>query len=237
MLLDFGPIYTNTGNLLQLDYSKKAVGLGSTCIGFRYNDGIIIAAENPIDSPLYKVPTRIQELGPNIFSVSTGLLSDSIFITETIKKNIHDQSLELDTLINFQTYKRIISNLVSLFTKYYSTRPVGCAFMTAVYDESFHLLTTEPSSLTQECVGYTIGKGMQRGNTEIEKLNTDNLDLKQAMEHVVRILYKSYDPLKDKNFSVEICYMDRESKGKMVRVDENEVSEIVEMYKDLSIDE
>lgn len=237
MLIDFGPFYTNTGSLLQLEYSKKSVNAGSTCIGFKYQDGIIFAVENPIESPLYKNSKRIKELSPNIFVAATGLMSDSLFITETIKENIHNESLKLDMTLISPTYKRMISELVSIFTRNYNLRPVGCSILSACYDGDFHLFTTDPTSLTEECIGAAIGKGTQRAKTEIEKLDVGNLDLKQAMEHCVRILYKSYDPLKDKDFVVEMCYMDSKSAGKMVRIDDNLVKDIVEMYKDLSVDE
>lgn len=237
MLLDHGPIYTNSGNILQLEYSKKCVDNGSTCISFKYKDGIIIAVENPVESKLYKTPKRIKTISPNIYIVATGLQSDSIFVTKTIKDNIHNEASKLDILVTAASYKRTISELIAHFTKKNGVRPIGCAFISAIYDGDFHVLSTDSTSYTQECVGTAVGKGMQRARTELEKLDLIDCDLNQAMNNAVRILYKSYDPLKDKSFTIEMGYMNRETEGKMVIVESDYLNDIVDAYKDLSVDE
>ncbi|EJW05007.1 hypothetical protein EDEG_00887 [Edhazardia aedis USNM 41457] len=61
VVLDFGPIYTDTGNIVQHEYARKCTSNGRTILAIKYSSGILIATENPIDSILYKPAESIKK--------------------------------------------------------------------------------------------------------------------------------------------------------------------------------
>ncbi|KAM0675760.1 putative proteasome subunit alpha type-7 [Gurleya vavrai] len=238
MLLDFGPIYTTTGNIHQIEYAQKCADKGPTCIAIKYKNGIIIAAEKPIDSKLFKSSQRIKRLCPNAFMTYTGLFTDGDCLFYYTKEDVHREMARMEEPINAGSVLYRINSFLSYFNTMYGCRPLGCSFLTGVENKgNYTIYSSEPSARSASVYGGAIGKGMQRAKTELEKLDLTDLSLESAVENCVRILYKSYDPLKDKDFDIEISYLGKESENKIVDVDDETLSKFVEKYKDLSVDE
>ncbi|KAM0687444.1 putative proteasome subunit alpha type-7 [Conglomerata obtusa] len=238
MLIDFGPLYTTTGNIHQLEYAQKCANNGSTCIAFKYKTGVIIATEKPIESVLYKNTQRIKKVTPNIFMTYSGLLTDGGCLFEYVKNSLHGEMLTMEELISPGRLSYQVSEFLSYFNTKHGCRPVGCSFITGlVYKNKYYLVKSEPTASSLFCEGTAIGKGMQRAKTELEKLDLEEMSFESAVENGVKILYQSYDPLKDKDFEIEMCYVGIESGNEIANVDKEMINRFVEKYKDLSIDE
>merc|ERR1711917_29785 len=76
--------------------------------------------------------------------------------------------------------------------------------------DSLKLFTSNTTSLTKEVVAYAIGKGTNRAKTELEKEinNFATMNLQDATDLAIKIMFKSFDPLKDKEFIFEIGNFD-----------------------------
>lgn len=236
IVLDFGPIYTPTGNIAQIDYAQKSADNGSTCIAMKNNNGVLIAVEKPIDSNLYIISEdkRIKKLTRNCVIAATGLLSDMIFFNNLVQRELVGLQGQMAGL-PANTAKKVISMHCSEFTRYYGCRPLGVNMLSAVNDSGrYTLYVTDTSSKTREVRGYAVGKGAARAKTELEKINIEELSRKRMIDNAVRILYKCFDPLKDKPFEVEIGILDRSGYREVPR---EEYIEFVEAYKDLNVDD
>ncbi|KRH93292.1 20S proteasome, regulatory subunit alpha type PSMA3/PRE10 [Pseudoloma neurophilia] len=256
-LIDFGPIYTNTGAILQIDYATKCAESGSTVIGINTKYGLIVCVEKPIDSVLYKIKEekRIKKFRSNVLLVGSGLLHDLEPI-ETQANQRLGLAEKYRQFISANEIKNAISASVHDFTIYYGVRPVGCHLMfghsekikkmdgesackiknqTNQNEIKTRLYVTDCSSLTKEVHAYAIGKGASRAKTELEKLNADFENMKplDAIDHSIRIMYRCFDPLKDKPFFLEVALMT----DKIQEVDDDVVTEISEKYKDLNMDD
>lgn len=255
-LLDFGPIYTNTGAILQIEYATKCAENGSTVIGINTKHGLVICVEKPKDSPLYNIKEekRIQKFRSNILLVGTGLLHD----LEPVKTRTSDRlwlSENYRYKISANEIKMAFSQAAHDFTIYYGLRPIGCNFMFGHSEKKVkidgesscqinkqsddqivtRLFVTDCASVTKEVRAYAIGKGTARAKTELEKLNSDfhNMTLLDAIDHSIRIMYKCFDPLKDKPFFLEVAVLT----DKIREVEDDLITEIAERYKDLNMDD
>jgi 20S proteasome subunit alpha 7 len=239
-ILDFGPIYTQTGNLLQMDYAQKCADSGSTCIGIKTKTGVVLAVEKPIISPLHlgQHDKRIKQVAPNCLMVYTGLLSDGGYIYQYVKDGIYSEAKDMEEEeVSPGVYKRVLSENLNIFGTYMGCRPIGCNFMSAIaYRGEFKLLGGDPTSKTSFYKGYAMGKGAQRAKTELEKLDFDNLGMQDAIDSCVRIMYKSYDPLKDKEFEVEMGCISVDTGYLFKEISCNDLGPLIEKYKDISID-
>jgi len=91
---------------------------------------------------------------------------------------------------------------------YGSIRPFGCAILLGVYDKRGpQLYMIEPSGVSYGYFGVAIGKGKQAAKTEIEKLNLSALSSREAIVEVARILHSVHDPVKDKEFELELSWV------------------------------
>ncbi|TBU05011.1 putative subunit of proteasome, partial [Hamiltosporidium tvaerminnensis] len=229
-ILDFGPIYTSTGTILQINYAQKCADNGSTCIAIKTKQGIVLAVEKPITSPLYtnKENSRIKKFTDTCYTTYSGLLTDGFCIYNLVKKECYSYIEDVEKDISPAMVKKLLSSYLSFFTVYMGCRPSGCNFITViVYNNEPFILGSQSSSLTSYYKAHAIGKGSARCKTELEKLDFQNMSVSQMIEHAVRIMYKSYDPLKDKEFDIEIIYAEEKDKYTFKEVDGNTLSEIV----------
>lgn len=237
-LLDFGPIYSQTGNIAQLDFANKCAESGSTIIAIKSNRGIVIAIEKPKLSCLIKNKEnkRLVHLSNKIYTAYTGLLTDGNFISLELKKTIISTAKYFNE-ITPKNLKNYFTDLVSLFSRTYSFRPVGCKFLSAMsYENNFYLILTECDSKSTFYKAYAIGKGSLRANTELELYDFSEMEIDELADHAVRIMYGCYDPIKDKEFDIELYYMTVGTDYKMVEVKESDLEILVEKYKDLNVD-
>lgn len=235
MLLDIGPIFTSTGSILQVEYAKKAVANGTTCIALRYKDGILFMSENPIESKLIKPKQRIKKLSSNSMIVYTGVLNDGFCIYKEVNGQIKKQVKSLDAPISSGFLENVLNRCVGIFSRYLSCRPVGCNFLASIYDGDLRLYNVECNGNVREFKASAIGKGSQRAKTELEKLDFD-FDLETAVDNAVKIMYLCHDNLKDKEFVIQARYIDVEGKGEMKDVDPEMLNRFVDMHNSLSVD-
>lgn len=236
VVLDFGPIYTPTGSIAQIDYAQKCANNGSTCIALKNNSGVLIVVEKPVESNLYIVSEdkRIKKLTKNCIIAATGLLSDTIFFNHIVQGDIL-QEKNYTEHISAGSIKRIISRHASEFTRYYGCRPLGVNILSAVNDTGvFTLYVTDTSSKTREVYGYAIGKGAARAKTELEKIKISELSYEQMIDNSIRIMYRCFDPLKDKPFELEIGFLGKDGYKEVPR---EKYAGFIDAYKDLNMDD
>lgn len=237
-LLDFGPIYSPTGSIHQLEYATKCADNGNTIIAIKSKKGLVIAIEKPKVSKLVlnKENKRLIHLSNKVYTTFSGLISDGHFVSYGIKQQIVD-FVNLHEEISPKMVKNFLSNFTSLFTRYYNCRPIGCSFVTGMaFQKDYHLMVTDCTSKTSFYKAWAVGKGAVRAKTELEKNDFSEMDVAMLADNAVRILYRCHDPIKDKEFDVELCYMDESTGNKMVEVNQNDLDLLVEKYKDLNVD-
>jgi 20S proteasome subunit alpha 7 len=239
-LLDFSQIYTTTGTISQVSYAQKAADSGNTCIGLKSRHGIVLLAEKPIVSPLYvsESDQRIEKLSSFIHTASSGMVSDAVYVAEHVKSMIMDYKRRFEEDPVHQIVKVYIREAVHPFTRYMNTRVLGANFLTAVHkDGEYTLLHTDCTGRTICYKASSIGKGSRRAKTELEKLDVEGMMVEELVDNGVRILYKTFDPAKDKDFDVEIGVMSSETNGTIRKLAREEVKVYVDRHSHLNIDE
>ncbi|WUR02822.1 proteasome subunit PSA7 (PSA7) [Vairimorpha necatrix] len=238
-ILDVDTVYTNTGDILQIGYAQKAADNGNTAICMKNKKGLIMIAEKPIESKLYvsEKNFRIKKVNNSIFQISSGIETDLVYINENLKNNLISEKHSNDMDVSHESVRNQIVNIIHQFTRYSGVRPIGINLLTcSKYKNEYKILQTDCTGKSLFFKSSVIGKGSRIVKTELEKLNLENMEIRDLVENGIRILYKSYDPLKDKPFDIEIGIMCEETNGEFVRLEKNQYSEIIEKYKDFSVD-
>lgn len=239
-ILDFGPIYTSSGNIVQIDYATKSAESGSTVICLKSKKGLVVAVEKPKESKLISnsLNSRIKKIVNGVYMVFTGLLSDGITLLTEVRYDILEFMESMKEKVSPEYLKATVSKNVSIFTRYFGYRPIGCHLFSFMhFDGEYKILFTDCSSKTSFFKAHAIGKGSVRARTELEKINDlDDMDVMTMSEHAVEIMYKSYDPLKDKEFDIELCYMDDTTNFLIREFSPEFLNTLVDKYKDYTID-
>lgn len=99
------------------------------------------------------------------------------------------------------------------------------------------LYMVEPSGVYWGYRGCAIGKGKSVAKTEIEKLDLDNMTVREAVNQITRIIYTCHDDAKDKDFELELSWICPESKYKHQFVPKELKLEAETLAKESSDDE
>lgn len=79
--------FSPEGRLFQVEYAIEAIKLGSTAIGIRTPEGVVMAVEKRITSPLMEPSTveKIVEVDKHVGCATSGLMADARYIIRIIQ--------------------------------------------------------------------------------------------------------------------------------------------------------
>lgn len=74
--------FSPEGRLFQIEYAIEAIKLGSTAIGISTSEGVVLAVEKRITSPLMEPTTieKIVQVDAHIACAVSGLMADSRYV-------------------------------------------------------------------------------------------------------------------------------------------------------------
>lgn len=123
---------------------------------------------------------------------------------------------------------------VQNYTCYNSVRPFGVVSILGGVDENGpHLYMIEPSGTYWGYTGAATGKGRQTAKSELEKLDFENLTVREAVKHAARIIYQAHEDNKDKDFELEMSWCSKEeTKGLHQFVPDDLFEEAVKFAKE-----
>ncbi|MEM7815954.1 MAG: archaeal proteasome endopeptidase complex subunit alpha [Candidatus Aenigmatarchaeota archaeon] len=182
-------VFSPDGRLLQVEYARQMVKNGSTAIGLRIKDGVVLGAVK-ILMPLavnesYK---KIYEIDEHISAVSAGSLADARNLVEMARVRAQINKITYGEPISVSSLTKYICNRKHLVTQYAGVRPYGVGLLIGGVDKSGpRLFETEPSGTMIEWKAQAIGKGADKAKAILSKEYKDNLDLKSG----IRLLLKS----------------------------------------------
>lgn len=237
--LDFSNIYSSTGRVIQIQYAQKAADAGITMIAMKNSKGAILLVSKPITSPLnvQESDHRIKKVSRNIYIASTGILSDGNFMTNICKRAASNYISQFQMDPSGEFLKRTLTDYLYMFTQYSSSRVLGANFLTIMRDGSqYKVFGADCSGKAVEYKAFSCGVGHRRAQTELEKIDFEENTIYDLIDAGIKTLFKCYDPLSDLKFNVEVGVISEDSNGEFFRMEQSKVDEIIEKYKDISID-
>lgn len=194
----------------------KAVENGSTSIGIKAKDGIVLAVEKIVNSKLL-VPgknRRIQTIDRHIGVTYSGLLPDGRHFVNRGRDEASTYSNMYKEPVSVPHLMDRLGLYVQNYTCYNSVRPFGVVSIVGGVDANGpHLYMIEPSGAYWGYTGAATGKGRQTAKSELEKLNFEELTVREAVKHAARIIRQAHEDNKDKDYELEITWCSLEETG------------------------
>ena len=148
--------FSPEGRLFQVEYAIEAIKLGSTAIGIQTGEGVVLAVEKRITSPLME-PTSIEkivEVDKHVAVAFSGLTADSKMLIERARVESQNHWFTHDRSMPIESIAQSVSNLAIQFGESDSeamslSRPFGVALLFAGFDldhgaQLFHM---DPSGM------------------------------------------------------------------------------------------
>jgi len=178
--------FSPQGRLFQVEYALEAIKLGSTALGIRTNEGVILAVEKRLTSPLIEPGSieKILEIDIHMGCAMSGLTADARTLIDHARVEAQNHWFTYNERMPVESNVHAISDLALDFSatdrkegeRKTMSRPFGVALLVAGVDpvEGPQLWNTEPSGTYTKYMACAIGSA-QEGATNLlqEQYNKD----------------------------------------------------------------
>jgi len=188
--------FSPSGKLVQIEYALHAVSAGSTALGIKAVDGVVIATEKKL--PALMDDTSIQKISlltDNIGVVYAGMGPDSRVLVRKGRKIAQRYFRMYHTPIPVTQIVRDLAAVMQEFTQSGGVRPFGVSLLIAGWDEQYgcQLYQVDPSGSYWAWKASAIGKGMINARTFLEKRYKDEIRLDDAIHTAILTLKEGFE--------------------------------------------
>jgi proteasome alpha subunit len=178
-------IFSPDGRLYQVEYAREAVKKGSTTMGFKWKDGVLLLAHKPETSRLVNLRSleKIYQIDTHIACVTTGLVADGRHLVEIAREEAQWNKVRYDEPISVRELVNILCEYKHLYTQFDGVRPFGVVLLVGGIDTTGkHLFSTDPSGAYLGYKAVCEGKKSSDAMTQFTKNYTSDISLHQALE-------------------------------------------------------
>ncbi|KAJ2938736.1 hypothetical protein O0L34_g3348 [Tuta absoluta] len=220
--------FSPEGRLFQVEYAIEAIKLGSTAIGISTSEGVVLAVEKRITSPLMESTTieKIVEVDRHIACAVSGLMADSRTLVERARVEAQNHWFVYNERMSVESCAQAVSNLAIQFgdsdddSGTAMSRPFGVAVMFAGIDEKgpqlFHM---DPSGTFVQYDAKAIGSGSEGAQQSLKEQYHKSMTLKEAIKSALTILKQVMEEKLSEN-NVEVVTMTPDGLFKMFSRDQ-----------------
>jgi proteasome alpha subunit len=170
-------VFSPDGRLLQVEYAREMVKNGTTSLGVKIKDGIVLGTVK-IAMPLAVLESykKIYEIDDHMAIVSSGSLADARNLAEMARVKAQVNKITYGEPISIATLTRYICDRKHMVTQYAGVRPYGVGLLIGgVDDTGARLFETEPSGTMIEWNAQAIGKGAAKAKKILENGFKENM--------------------------------------------------------------
>lgn len=177
-------VFSPDGRLFQVEYAREAVKKGTTTIGLKFADGVILIVDKRVSSRLVepKSVEKIYDIDKYIGCATSGLVADARILVDEARKNAQIHKVTYNENITVEALVKKICDLKQNYTQYGGARPFGTALLMAGVDDlGCHLFETDPSGALSAYKADSIGSGKPAVMDVFEKEYKDGMTYEEAM--------------------------------------------------------
>lgn len=177
-------VFSPDGRLFQVEYAREAVKRGTTAVGVRFKDGVVVVAEKRIGSRLVEPESveKIFRLEEFIGCATSGLVADARALVDRVRVDAQMNRVTYDEHMPVAALVQRISDFKRSYTQHGGARPFGTALLVAGVDDSGpHLFETDPSGALLEYKAGAVGAGRTKALEFFEAEFKPDLDMEGAL--------------------------------------------------------
>nr|XP_055209978.1 proteasome subunit alpha type-5 isoform X3 [Gorilla gorilla gorilla] len=170
--------FSPEGRLFQVEYAIEAIKLGSTAIGIQTSEGVCLAVEKRITSPLMEPSSieKIVEIDAHIGCAMSGLIADAKTLIDKARVETQNHWFTYNETMTVESVTQAVSNLALQFGEEDAdpgamSRPFGVALLFGGVDEKgpqlFHM---DPSGTFVQCDARAIGSASEGAQSSLQEV-------------------------------------------------------------------
>jgi proteasome alpha subunit len=195
-------MFSPDGRLLLVEYAKKTVRQGSTAVGVKCKDGVLLVTDKRIIDKLI-IPESVEKIfkiDDHVMTTAAGIVSDARVLVDRAQLKAQQHKVTYDSPIDVLTIVKDICTLKQLCTQSGGLRPFGVSMLVTGADETgTKLYQTDPTGIFFEFKANAIGE------FESEMIETLHKEYKESMfiEDALKMVTKALAKLIGKEFNAD----------------------------------
>ncbi|XP_021070506.1 proteasome subunit alpha-type 8 isoform X1 [Mus pahari] len=230
-------VFSPDGHLFQVEYAQEAVKKGSTAVGIRGTNIVVLGVEKKSVAKLQDERTvrKICALDDHVcmaFAVLTvfaGLTADARVVISRARVECQSHKLTVEDPVTVEYITRFIATLKQKYTQSNGRRPFGISALIVGFDDDGipRLYQTDPSGTYHAWKANAIGRSAKTVREFLEKnytedaISNDNEAIKLAIKALLEVVQSG-----GKNIELAIIRRDQPLKMFSAKEIELEVTEI-----------
>jgi len=221
--------FSPEGRLFQVEYAIEAIKLGSTAIGIQTSEGVVLAVEKRVTSPLIEPSSieKILEIDSHIGCAMSGLVADSRTLIDKARVEAQSHWFTYNESMKVESVTQAVSNLALAFgdddaDQGAMSRPFGVALLFAGVDgngpQLFHM---DPSGTFIQYDAKAIGSGSEGAQQALQEVYHKSMTLNEACKEALKILKQVMEE-KLNSTNIEMAIINTKDKFKMLEKDDLE---------------
>jgi len=220
-------VFSPDGRLFQVEYAREAVKKGTTTIGLKYKDGVILIVDKRVSSKLVEPESieKIYDIDDYIGCATSGLVADARVLVDEARKNAQIHKVNYGENISVEMLVKKVCDYKQQFTQYGGARPFGTSLLIAGVDDiGVHLFETDPSGALVAYKATCIGSGRPVVMDMLEQDFKEKMGFEAALKLGLKALAAAIEETPSAD-SVEVGVVDINKKFR--RLTDSEISKVI----------
>ncbi|MDY6819777.1 MAG: archaeal proteasome endopeptidase complex subunit alpha [Halobacteriales archaeon] len=230
-------IFSPDGRLYQVEYAREAVKRGTASIGVRTDEGVVLAVDKRIRSPLMERSSveKIHKADDHVGIASAGHVADARQLIDFARQQAQINRLRYEEPIGVEMLTKNVTDHIQQYTQVGGARPFGVALIIGgIEDGEPRLYETDPSGTPYEWKALAVGAD----RSEIQEFLEDNYDPESGLDGGIELAMRALASVNDDTLAPEgvgVATVDRESE-QFIELEDSEIEEYLAEF-DLLPDE
>ena len=185
-------VFSPDGRLFQVEYAREAVKRGTTTVGLKFKNGVVLIIDKRITSKLIEPMSieKIFKIDEQIGCATSGLVADARVLVDRARVEAQINKITYGESTTVEMLVKKICDFKQNYTQYGGVRPFGTAMLVAGVDAGGeHLFETDPSGALMEYKAGSIGAGRNTVMELFEEEYKDNFTLEKSIDLGLRSLH------------------------------------------------
>ncbi|AQL43419.1 proteasome endopeptidase complex, archaeal, alpha subunit [Halorientalis sp. IM1011] len=182
-------IFSPDGRLYQVEYAREAVKRGTASVGVRTEDGVVLAADTRVRSPLLERESveKLHKIDDHIGIASAGHVADARQLIDFARRDAQVNQLRYDEAIGVESLTKDITDQIQQYTQTGGARPFGVALIVGgIENGEPRLFETDPSGTPYEWQALAVGGNREDLIDFFEEEYREDLDLDGGIDLALR---------------------------------------------------
>ncbi|XP_077982371.1 proteasome subunit alpha type-7-like [Glandiceps talaboti] len=218
-------VFSPDGHLFQVEYAQEAVKKGSTAVGVRGTDIVVLGVEKKSVAKLQEERTvrKICILDDHVCMAFAGLTADARILINRARIECQSHKLTVEDPVTLEYITRFIAQLKQKYTQSNGRRPFGLSALIVGfdYDGTPHLFQTDPSGTYHAWKANAVGRSAKTVREYLEKHYSD--EVSKSEKETIKLAIKALlEVVQSGAKNIELAVMRRGQSLQMLELEEIE---------------